>query len=218
MKTVLITGASRGIGLATAKKFLEEGYFVVGTSQNGVIDSISSDKLKVLRLDISDSSSIDSCIKDLKATLDSIDILINNAGVMVGDALEVKVSDLRHTLNVNVIGLIEFTEKVLANIGNPKHIINLGSSMGVVASANKQHASYRISKAAVHMYSITLADRLNDSGVIVSCVSPGWVKTDMGGSNATREPDEAASDIYDFANNPSLETGHFWQMGEKRTW
>lgn len=96
----------------------------------------------------------------------------------------------------------------------------MSSSAGSLARSKEpdddEYPAYRISKTALNMYTRTLAVRLNGM-VTVSSVHPGWVKTDMGGSDADREPEEAAEDIFKLANS-HVETGQFWFKGEKFPW
>ena len=130
---------------------------------------------------------------------------------------------LRATLEVNLIGTIEFTEQILPILTSGGHIINISSSAGSLnLPAEHDHypnhyPSYKISKTALNMYTRTLAGRLEDKGIRVSSVHPGWVKTDMGGPDAEMEPAEAAEHIFRLAIS-QVETGQFWHKGEKFPW
>lgn len=230
MQTVLITGISRGIGRSLAQKFLSEGYFVIGTSLQNVID-FEHENLKVFQLDLSSDLSIDNCVKEIK-NFDNpnltdgqrkIDILINNAGVLEDEEEIVVVKEkLRKTLEVNLIGTIDFTEKILSEINNGGHILNISSSAGslnnVDISSHKMgyYPAYKISKTALNMYTRTLALRTKGK-IIVSAVHPGWVKTDMGGQEADLTPEQSAQDIFNFAITKP-ETGQFWFKGENFSW
>ncbi|MBU1046814.1 SDR family NAD(P)-dependent oxidoreductase [Patescibacteria group bacterium] len=222
MKTVLITGVDRGIGKALVLKFLDAGYFVIGTSLNDNID-YSHENLKVFTMNLESEESISACVENIKNLDTKIDILINNAGIMAdGEETTVIIDKLRKNLEVNLIGTIDFTEKVLFEVNQGGHIINISSSAGSLSntgvSSHKPgyYPGYKISKAALNMYTRTLALRLKDK-IIVSSVHPGWVKTDMGGDNAIITPEQAAQDIYDFAITKP-ETGQFWFEGEKFDW
>ncbi len=218
MKTVLITGVSRGIGKALAQKFLSEGYFVIGTSTDGQTDW-QNENMTVLALDLSKAESIKECATNIFATHKNIDILINNAGIWSGDEdeHELKIEHLRRTLEVNLIGTADFTTQILPLINESGHIINISSrsgSMGYIKDA--EYPDYKISKAALNMFTRTLAISL-DGKITVSSTHPGWVKTDMGGEEAEIEPEEAAEDIYKLAVSQP-ETGQFWYKGEKFPW
>jgi len=221
MKTVVITGVSRGIGEALANKFLQEGYGVIGTSTSGK-SKINSPNLMMIKLDLSDTVSIKKAGKDIKNTTANIDILMNNAGISADEELgKIDINVLRKNLEVNLIGLIAFTELLLPIISQNGHIINMSSIMGSLTiklgNSELDFPAYRISKTAINMYTKTLASRVKGRGIIVSSVHPGWVKTDMGGKDATKEPTEAANEIYKLAITPH-ETGLFWHDNKICSW
>ncbi len=223
MKIILITGISRGIGRALADRFLANGDFVIGTSVDGTVD-FSNPKLKVSQLDLGNSESIQNCAKQISEFGKRIDIHINNAGVLLDEEeTQVIVEKLRGTLEVNLIGTIDFTEQMIPDINSGGHIITISSSAGSLErSLNADHEphhypAYKISKTALNMYTRTLAYRLKEKDITVSSVHPGWVKTNMGGNDAEMEPSEAAEHIFKLANS-KVETGQFWFKGEKFPW
>ena len=241
LKTVLITGVSKGIGRALAEKFLIEGYRVIGTSTTGHVDYSHPD-LAIHQLELTSPESIDKCCADIqrlteatKATHDdakiSIDILINNAGALFDDdETRVVIEKLRKTLEVDLIGTIDFTEHIIPIINKDGHIVSLASSAGSLTDTDMEDAktshfpfhypAYKISKCALNMYTRTLAMRMQHEdkrGIVVSSVHPGWVKTDMGGNDADVTPEEAASHIYKLAISRP-ETGQFWFEDKKFPW
>lgn len=221
MKTILITGIGRGIGRALAERFLENDDFVIGTSTSGSTP-IEHDRLLTLQLDLSNSESIAACTQSIIDSGKTIDILINNAGIWSGDEEErtIRMDYLRKVLEVNLFGTINFTERLIPLINRGGHIVNISSRMGSLQYLEKggrtNNPDYRISKAAINMATKLFAMRL-DGSITVSSVHPGWVKTDMGGSDADIEPTEAAEDIFTLANS-QVETGQFWFKGEKFPW
>lgn len=218
MKTVLITGISRGIGKATAEKFLSAGFYVIGTSTNGGPD-LKHENLAVLKLDLASGQSISECVGKIQGLEKKIDILINNAGALFDeDETVVVVDKLRKTLEVNLIGTIGLTEQIIPVMNAGSHIINISSSAGSLAhTTHYYYPSYKISKAALNMYTKTLALRLKDENITVSSVHPGWVKTDMGGEEADMEPKESAEHIFAIATS-SVESGKFWFKQEEYPW
>ncbi len=221
MKTVVITGISRGIGKALAEKFLKEGYGVIGTSTKGSTD-IKNPNLNILTLDLSLHDSIVTATKNIASMTKTIDILLNNAGIAADEKpREMSIAALRKNLEVNLFGLIDFTEQLLPYISPNGQIVNTASVMGSLTTPLDEneldYPAYRISKTAVNMYTKTLASRIKNQGIIVSSVHPGWVKTDMGGDGATREPSVAADEIYRLATTPH-ETGLFWFDNEIFPW
>ncbi len=217
MKVAIITGVSRGIGKATAEKFLAEGWQIIGISTSGN-SPIRHQNLEVRRTDLSNPVSIKRFADIIEESKERIDVLINNAGVSLDKSSTVIIELLRKTLEVNLIGLIEFTEELIPFINNGGHIINLSSGLGSLSEATNSYApSYRISKVAINMYTRTLASRLRDRNITVSSIDPGWVKTDMGGKGAVREPSEPAEEIFELATS-KVESGYFWHQGKKKTW
>lgn len=220
MKTVVITGVSRGIGKALAQKFLDNDYFVIGTSTSGTSD-FRHNNMVVVQLDLFDSQSIQHCEEKIKKMEKGIDLLINNAAISI-DAEEespVMVAEyLRKTLEVNLIGTVDFTEKIIPLIHTPGSIINISSRAGSLAHMGYtlNAPAYRISKAGLNMVTRILAKRL-EGKITVSSVHPGWVRTDMGGSDADYSPEEVADDIFKLATS-EIESGQFWYKGEKFPW
>ena len=227
MQTVLITGVGKGIGKALARKFLAEGWFVIGTYLNTPPD-FTHTNFKTYALDLSKPESIQNCVAELAKSGAKIDILINNAGALFDDEeTSVVVEKLRQTLEVNVVGTIDFTERILSLINHGGHIVNISSTAGSLAdSQNFTHShapfrypAYKISKAALNMYTRTLALRMGreETGITVSSLHPGWVRTEMGGEGAEMSPEEAADGIYGVAIKRP-ETGGFWFKNERVSW
>ena len=202
----MITGASRGIGLATAKEFRKNGWFVLGTSTSGG---------EFIQLDLRDESSISAAASKIKTQHPQIDVLINNAGIGIEpDENKMDMQMLRSTLEVNLIGTISFTEKILESITG--HVIFVSSKMASLVEFDSGICpAYCISKTALNMYGKTLADRLKN--ITVSAFDPGWVKTDMGGPGAPRNAETPAKELFTLANS-KVATGHFWFKGKTRSW
>lgn len=218
MKTVVITGVSRGIGRALAEEFLRLGHEVIGTSTTGK-NSLTDGHLTMLKLDLSRPESIVRCAGEIIGMEKPIDILINNAGALFDEEESgVVIEKLRQTLEVNLIGTVDFTERLLASIAHGGHIVNVSSSAGSFGrrATSWEYPSYKISKAALNMYTKTLALRLAPE-ITVSSVHPGWVKTDMGGDDADITPEEAAKDIVTLALK-KVESGKFWFQGKEFDW
>lgn len=220
MKTVLITGISRGIGRALAERFLQNGDFVIGTSTSGN-SNIDYRNLITFQLDLSNPKSIEACANAIIDSGKKIDILINNAGIWSGvdENPTIDVDLLRKVLEVNLFGTTDLTERLIPSLNSGGHIVNISSRMGSLKLCDEfgtNWPDYKISKCALNMVTRILADRLNGK-ITVSSVHPGWVKTDMGGSDADLEPEEAAEDIFTLANS-QVESGQFWFKGEKMPW
>ena len=153
-----------------------------------------------------------------------IHIIVNDA-VIVADEYDTQyfVDKLRKTLEVNLIGTIDFTQRLLPLMSEGAHIVNISSTAGSLELVGKvshfmgHYPAYKISKAALNMYTRTLALELKDREITVSSVHPGWTKTDMGGEEAELTPTQAADGIYKTAvSHP--ESGGFWFAGERLPW
>lgn len=220
MKTVVITGANRGIGLATTKVFLDAGWKVIAATRSGQMP-VEHEDLSIIAYDQSSPESIARAAEQIP----QFDVLINNAAALFDrDDVMIRIDKLRQTLETNLIGLVDFTERLVPKLLPEGHIINVSSRSGALAKdaadddPDKSDATaYRIAKAALNMYTVSLADRLAAQKIIVSAFSPGWVRTDMGGEQADRDPAEPAKELYDLAVT-KVPTGQFWQKGKQRGW
>ena len=230
MKIIVITGASRGIGRATAQKFLDEGWRVIGTSTSGD-SNFDNENFKLVTLDYLRPETISTSAEEIKKMTDVIDVLLNNAGVVFDlPDVAIDIAKLRKTLEVDLIGQIDLTERLIPLIKDGGHIINVGSRSAVLNEPldDIDAPAYRIAKTALSMYTKLIAQRPLNKKIIASSIDPGWVKTDMGNAGATeelkpnREPEDVVNDIYNLImSNP--ETGYFWKFrtgrrGEKRSW
>ena len=213
-KRVLITGTSKGIGLALTEKFLEKGYKVIGTCRTGKIDEIANTNFEVLALDLSNLDSIRQFEEQFKNKRISLDILINNAGV--GPDLDLEYPDektFKQTFDVNVIGTTFFTESFLKYINEGGKIINISSKMGSLDLCElTDSVAYRMSKTAINMYTKILANRLVGQQFVAS-IHPGWVRTTIAKSNINGRlsTEESATKIFDFVST-DFKTGIFWNV------
>ena len=221
MNTILITGTSQGIGHALTKLLLINGYKVIGTSTTG-IDNINEHNYKSYSLDLSNLDSIAAFEKNLQIENIKIDILINNAGI--GPDLDFELPEeisFQKTFDVNVTGTTFFTEQMLHYLNVGGKIINISSKMGSINVCEKNDSvAYRMSKAALNMYTKILSNRLEGKQFVAS-VHPGWVRTNISKSNINGRlsPEESAQKIFEFITS-DFKTGTFWNVETeaKCTW
>lgn len=214
-KTILITGASKGIGFALANKFLENGFKVIGTSRSGKIVEIENENFKVLQLDLSEFKNIELLKKEIEISGTQIDVLINNAGIGPDlDTNNPKEITFKQTFDVNVTGTTFLTECLIENIKNEGKIINISSEMGSIELCNRiDSVAYRMSKTALNMYTKILSNRLAEK-IKVASIHPGWVKTTIAKSNITEgklSSEESAQGIFNFVNS-DFKSGIFWDV------
>jgi NAD(P)-dependent dehydrogenase (short-subunit alcohol dehydrogenase family) len=213
MNTILITGTSQGIGYALTKLLLINGYKVIGTSTTG-IDNINEHNYKSYSLDLSNLDSIAAFEKNLQIENIKIDILINNAGI--GPDLDFELPEeisFQKTFDVNVTGTTFFTEQMLQYLNVGGKIINISSKMGSINVCEKNDSvAYRMSKAALNMYTKILSNRLEGKQFVAS-VHPGWVRTNIVKSNVNGRlsPEESSQKIFQFISS-DFKTGIFWNV------
>src|SRR5438045_9292871 len=183
-RTILITGGSSGIGLAFALKFLELGNQVIMTGRReAVLDEVKAKypELHTIQSDVADPAQIAALAKRVKAGFPKLDVLMNNAGIMLHKDLKVPAADLDGLMaevNINVAGVIRmnsaFIDILTANKGT---VINVSSALAFVPLPSAP--IYSATKAAVHVYTQSLRFQLEDTGVEVIELMPPVVKTDL---------------------------------------
>lgn len=197
-KTVLVTGANRGIGFAIAKQMAQQGFTVLlaarnkSDAQNAAI-AIGHDTVPV-ELDLSDLSQMRRQMSEITARYPSIDALINNAAVLAsGHAMEVPKEDFHSSMHVNVTAPFElirhFAPFMISNTYG--RIVNISSGWGSFDSGLTGPTAYSVSKAALNALTLSFSQTLPDT-VKINAMCPGWVRTRMGGESADRSPTEAA--------------------------
>ncbi|TGK37680.1 SDR family NAD(P)-dependent oxidoreductase [Leptospira andrefontaineae] len=180
-QTILVTGASSGIGLLLANKLHQSGHTVIGTSRNP--QEHSSLPFKLLELDISSDSSIESFPKRLFSQIQSLDVLINNAGYLVsGLAEETPIELGKQQFETNFWGTVKLTNQLLPHFRNQRHgkIITVGSILGLIGLPNVSY--YSASKHSLEGYFKVLRFELQDFNIKVSMVEPMGFKTNIGTS------------------------------------
>ena len=223
-RTVLVTGANRGLGLEFARQYKEAGWRVIGTARDPEeAQELEALGVRIMQLDVADQQSVDA----LAAALgdEPIDLLINNAGIFprVGTLDEIDFDDYERTLAVNTIGPVRVTRALLPNLrrGQLKMVAGLSSNLGSIAENERGNFyGYRESKAGLNMFTKTLAAELGPEGFICVVLTPGWVQTDMGGPNATLTPAESIAGMKAVLDRLTpADNGTFWSYnGSQMPW
>jgi NAD(P)-dependent dehydrogenase (short-subunit alcohol dehydrogenase family) len=198
-RTVLVTGANRGLGLELAKQLHEAGATVIGTARKpDKADDLRELGVRVVQLDVADPASIAALAAELEGV--KIDALLNNAGVFP-QRESFEDTDPEKALwvyEVNTLGPLRVTQALVPNLrmGKGKMIMNMSSGLGSIGDNSRGGmVDYRASKSALNMVSRTMAAELGTEGFKVVAMSPGWVRTDMGGPNANLSPEESVQGI-----------------------
>ena len=207
-ETVLITGASRGLGLELAKVYLKRGDTVVAGVRNPDSPALAalkreySDALVVLRLDVGSTGSVDGALRVLNGSVGSIDVCVNNAAVTTterfGTLETCNFEEALDIYNVNSLGPLRVTRAFLPLLarGARPVVVNISSEAGqITENPRGGEFEYCMSKAALNQATALLGRRLEGDGVRVLAVHPGWIRTDMGGQDATGDPAEAAEAV-----------------------
>ncbi len=222
MANVFITGCNRGIGLELCRTYLVEGHKVFATCRDyekaDELRSLKSDfpdTLFVHELDVAKPETFDGLVKQLP---EPIDILINNAGMLVGRGdrvAELSPDDVMKVFDVNVLGPLRVTQLLMPRLSKNPVIASISSMMGSIADNTSGGSyGYRISKAALNMFNKSLSLELIQAICVV--LHPGWVQTDMGGSQAPTKTSESAEGIKKVLSKVTAkDTGHFFDFTGK---
>ncbi|MFK8013765.1 MAG: SDR family oxidoreductase [Marinicellaceae bacterium] len=219
MKTALITGANRGIGLELAKQLQVKDYQVIVACRE------SSPELEALNcqvetnFDVADEQSVKSLAQKLSSI--QLDLLINNAGILDSMSLDsLNYDSIRQQFEVNTLGPLRVTENFLPHLSNGSKVAIITSRMGSIADSSGGQYGYRVSKTAVNMVGSCLAHDLKDQGISVALLHPGYVRTGMTGNNGLINTDESANGLIQRIEQLNIDnTGGFWHTdGTELTW
>jgi len=231
-RRILITGVSRGIGLATARLFLDEGAQVMGVARDearllGVATELRArphgneqvgERFQTLALDLSAADAPARVVDRVRTHWGSLDILWSNAGVLLSEAptfAEEPAGTLETTLAVNLLAPFRLSEALLPLLrrGHEPRIVHVSSGAGSLAALGLANLpSYRVSKWALNGLAQVQAAQLRGQ-VAVNAFDPGWVKTDLGGPKAPGLPEESARGGLALLLEPFSTTGKFFKDG-----
>lgn len=208
MKTIIITGTSRGIGAELVKQFAAEGHTIISLSRNSNPEFANLPNVYYNSVDLSNDASVAAFAIELKNQFKNIDILIHNAGTIVNKPFaEISSADFEYVYKVNVFGVAALTKAVLPLMNKGSHVVTI-SSMGGIQGSSKFPglAAYSSSKGAVITLSELLAEEYKEQGVAFNVLALGAVQTEMlqeafPGYQAPIYPNEMAVYIKDFALN-----------------
>ncbi len=223
MKTVLITGANRGIGLALTRQYADRGDRVIGICRASSAELDATGVRIETGVDVTDGQAL----SDLAARLQDvrIDVLVLNAGIMerqkLGSIDEAGFESMRRQVEVNALGPLRVAQALLERLDEGARIGIVTSRMGSVADNTSGGSyGYRASKAAVNAIGKSLAMDLKPRGVAVFLLHPGYVATDMVGGTGDVSPAQSAEQLVQRLDQLGLEqTGTFWHAnGSELPW
>jgi len=229
-KVAVITGASRGIGLAIATAFARAGAHCIlvdidrGAGMVAVNDLAAQGiNVELAIADVSDVAQVRKLALEISQRHARVDILVNNAGVQLDDDLRASTVDeavVQRTLAVNLFGAMHACSAFAPFLPAGGRIINVSSTRGQLSQRSDGCTpAYRVSKAALNSYTQSLAADLAPRGVMVDSFHPGWVRTAIGGPNAKTAPEDATDTAFFLATRlPTEATGLFWYDCQTIKW
>ena len=222
MRTAVITGANRGIGLELARQLNDRGYRVIGVCRHASPDLNATEVQVEDGVDVTDSGSLADLAERLRGT--RIDLLINNAGLLQSSSLEGIESEIdawRAQFEVNSLSPVRVTSALRNHLNDGGKVIIITSRMGSIADNTSGGSyAYRMSKAAVNAAGVSLAHELRDRDIAVGLLHPGYVRTDMTGNTGHVDADQAASSLIERIDELNMDnTGSFRHAnGEVLPW
>ncbi len=225
MTTCLITAVNRGIGRELARAALSKGWTVYGSVRTekaaDEVADIFDGQVKSMIFDVTDHNAIRKAAEGLTVP---VDILINNAGIIgpkQQSTLDMDYSGFQETLAVNTFGPLAVSQAFLPHLkeSDSAKILTISSQMSWMGQRKPDRIAYRASKAAVNKVMQGLATDLEEDGISVILINPGWVRTDMGGPNGDLSPEDVSEGVIQIAEQLSVkDTGKFFVWtGEEHT-
>lgn len=228
VRTALVTGGNRGIGLEVCRQLAKRGLSVLLGARDAKLGteaaaSLADDRLdvKVVVIDVADPKSIDRRLGKLEQDGVTVDVLVNNAGVYPpGNVLASSEDVFRETMEVHYFGVVRLCRALVPQMQKRKYgrIVNVSSGSGSFGEGLEGPAAYCISKAAMNAFTVKLAE-VAGPNIRVNTLCPGWVRTRMGGANATRDVEKAAETIVWLATVPADgPTGKYFRDKREIPW
>lgn len=230
----LVTGAYRGLGLETCRQLAVKGYTVVLTARResegrAAVKRVRDEGLDIgfQLLDVNDDASIGQLVELIRDTFGRLDVLVNNAGIFPDQTpgsgregvFNARLETIRRGMETNTLAPLRLCQALIPLMQGEGRVVNVSSGMGQLSEMNGCCPGYRLSKTALNAVTCIFADELGGTGVKVNSVCPGWVRTDMGGPDATRSVAEGAKGIVWAATLPDDgPTGGFFRDEEPIAW
>ena len=233
-KVAVVTGGNRGLGFEASRQLAKKGYQVVLTSRDEAKGKAAAQKLQAEglnvifhALDVTNDESSQKLAEFLHEQFGKLDVLVNNAAIYIdsqtsgNSVFDAKIDTLRQTMETNVYGVLQVTQVLIGLMQKQNYgrIVNVSSGAGQLTDMGSGYPAYRISKAALNALTRIFSNELQGTNILVNSVCPGWVKTDMGGPNAPRTPEQGVDTIVWLATLPDGgATGGFFRDRQSIDW
>jgi NAD(P)-dependent dehydrogenase (short-subunit alcohol dehydrogenase family) len=221
-QVALVTGANRGLGAEIARQLRDLGATVYAGSRS--IDSEVPEGTERVLLDVTQEGDVEAAVDGIFEEQAQLDVLVNNAGVMDadGDIVAAPTQELDRALAVNLRGpmlLCKHAVPLLLQTDGGR-VVNLSSGMGALGEGQSGGSpGYRISKTGLNGLTVYLDGEYGDDGLVANAVCPGWVRTDMGGEEASKSVEEGAeTPVWLCRFRPGAPSGWFWRNRRAIDW
>jgi NAD(P)-dependent dehydrogenase (short-subunit alcohol dehydrogenase family) len=234
-RTALVSGANRGIGFEIVRQLARLGVLAVIGARDPKDGMAAAEKLKpegldipVVALDVDQDGSAAQAVAEVKRIYGRLDVLVNNAAILIDEPggfkaslFDLKADTLRRTMETNLLGPMRLIQAAAPLMREQAYgrIVNVSSGAGQLADMGGGYPAYRMSKTALNALTRIAAAELGGGNIKVNAMCPGWVRTDMGGANATRSPEEGADTAVWLATLPDDgPTGGFFRDRKPIAW
>jgi NAD(P)-dependent dehydrogenase (short-subunit alcohol dehydrogenase family) len=229
-RVALVTGANRGIGLETCRQLAAQGWKVVQTARSEEKGRAAFERLReeggdVLfqRLDVTSAEDVERVRDYVEREIGRLDVLVNNAAYSPEHgktATQVDMPTVRAVMDANLFGpwMLSLAFIPMMKQAGGGQIILVSSGKGSFTKLGPDYPAYRVSKTALNAFTVVLAADLKDSNIRVNAITPGWVRTHLGGINAPRSVEEGAAGTVWLANLEDGPTGKFFRDQEEFPW
>jgi NAD(P)-dependent dehydrogenase (short-subunit alcohol dehydrogenase family) len=231
-RIAIVTGANRGLGLEIARQLMKADVFVVAGCRDKAKCEAALEALRsvgtnadAMPVDVTDTRAVKRFVDQVEKQHGSPSILVNNAGIYpestTARVVDTPTSVWRETFETNLFGAVRMCRDVVPLMRKLRfgRIVNISSGLGQIHQMGEGSPAYRVSKASLNALTRTLAAEVAGSGILVNSMSPGWVRTDMGGEDAPRSVEEGADTAVWLCLLPSIgPTGQFFRDRKPIPW